>query len=513
VTTGDATTAPKETAAPARHSRLGARELLERVLDADSWESWDGPPEQPEGISAEYQRDLDEAQRRAGTDEAVITGSGTIGGRRVAVMAGEFRFLAGSIGQAASARLVAAVERATREGLPLMAAPASGGTRMQEGTPAFVGMVKVAAAVTRHKSAGLPYVVYLRHPTTGGVFASWGSLGHFTAAEPGALIGFLGPRVYEALYGTAFPEGVQRSENLVARGLIDATLEVDQLASVAGEILDILMTPRERLPELSELPKGELADLSAWESIQRSRRPERPGVRTLLRLAASSVIPLSGTGEGEMDRSVLLALVKFGETPCILLGQDRRQQTEGHPLGPAALREARRGMRLAKELQLPLVSVIDTAGADLSRAAEEGALAGEIARCLSDLVTLDAPTVSLLLGEGTGGGALALLPADRVVCAEHAWLSPLPPEGAAAIVHRDPARAPEMAEAQQVRSVDLLRLGIVDRVVAEPVDAADDPVAFCQRVAHVLRYEIGQTVHEDQAGRLARRTARYAALG
>lgn len=92
--------------------------------------------------------------------------------------------------------------------------PTSGGTRMQEGTPAFLGMVKVAAAVTAHKQAGLPYIVYLRHPTTGGVFASWGSLGHFTAAEPAALVGFLGPRVYEALYDRSFPEGVQTSENL-----------------------------------------------------------------------------------------------------------------------------------------------------------------------------------------------------------------------------------------------------------------------------------------------------------
>jgi acetyl-CoA carboxylase carboxyl transferase subunit beta len=493
--------------------RLGAAALVEQVLDADSWRSWDEPPEQPADISDDYRRDLAQAQQRAGTDEAVITGRGSIAGRPVAVIVGEFRFLAGSIGHAASARLVRAIERATREGLPLLAAPASGGTRMQEGTPAFVGMVKIAAAIARHKAAGLPYIVYLRHPTTGGVFASWGSLGHFTAAEPGALIGFLGPRVYEALYGRAFPEGVQRSENLVARGLIDATLEVGELAGVASEILDILMTPREQLPQLPELPKERLTDRPAWDSVLRSRRPDRPGVRTLLRLGASSVIPLSGTGEGERDESVLLALVKFGETPCVLLGQDRRHQAAGQPLGPAALREARRGMRLAQELQLPLVSVVDTAGADLSREAEEGALAGEIARCLSDLVTLAAPTVSVLLGEGTGGGALALLPADRVICAEHAWLSPLPPEGAAAIVHRDVGRAAEMAEAQQVRSVDLLRRGIVDRIVAEPQDAADDPEAFCRRVAHVLQYEVGQVMRDDPATRLSSRLARYDALG
>ena len=112
-------------------------------------------------------------------------------------------------------------------------------------------------------------------------------------------------------------------------------------------------------------------------------------------------------------------------------------------------------MRLAAELGLPLVTVIDTQGAALSPEAENGGLAGEIARCLADLVTLDAPTLCLMLGEGNGGGALALLPADRVVAAQHAWLSPLPPEGASAIVHRDLDHAPEMARAQQVRALDL----------------------------------------------------------
>ena len=112
-------------------------------------------------------------------------------------------------------------------------------------------------------------------------------------------------------------------------------------------------------------------------------------------------------------------------------------------------------MRLAVELGLPLMTVIDTPGAALSPEAEEGGLAGEIARCLSDLVTLRAPTLCLMLGEGNGGGALALLPADRVVAAQHAWLSPLPPEGASAIVHRDVEHAPDMARDQHVRSTDL----------------------------------------------------------
>jgi acetyl-CoA carboxylase carboxyl transferase subunit beta len=186
----------------------------------------------------------------------------------------------------------------------------------------------------------------------------------------------------------------------------------------------------------------------------------------------------------------------------VLIGQDRRAQART-PLGPADLRIARRGMRLATELRLPLVTMIDTPGAALHPAAEEGGLAGEIARCLADLITLPVPTLSLLLGQGTGGAALALLPADRVLCAGHGWLSPLPPEGASVIVHRDTAHAPAMAEAQGVAATELLRNGIVDRIIPECPDAADEAEPFCIRVAAVLEEEL-DGLHEPTGARLAR---------
>lgn len=494
--------------------RLTARQLLDLALDPGSFTSWDAPP-LPVPASPAYAAELAAARARTGLDEAVLTGVGRLRGRRVAVLACEFGFLAGSIGIAAAERLVRAVERATAEGLPLLAAPVSGGTRMQEGTVAFLQMVKISAAIAAHRAAGLPYLVYLRHPTTGGVLASWGSLGHLTVAEPGALVGFLGPRVYEALYHQPFPEGVQVAENLYEHGLVDAVLPPEAVAEIADRALAVLTAPRAGLPSVPELPAEPALEETppAWESVTRSRRPDRPGVRRLLRYAASDVVPLNGTGEGEADPGLLLALARFGGAPCVLLGQDRRGQTPERPMGPGALREARRGMRLARELGLPLVTVIDTPGAALSREAEEGGLAGEIARCLAELVTLDAPTLCLLLGQGTGGGALALVPTDRVLAAQHAWLSPLPPEGASAIVYRSTERAAEMAAAQGVRSADLRQAGIVDRVVAERPDAADEPEAFCRRVGRVLQYELVRLLEQDPAARRAARHARYRRLG
>ncbi|GAB2455468.1 carboxyl transferase domain-containing protein [Streptosporangium sandarakinum] len=493
-------------------TRPDARTMIDIVLDPGTWRSWDAPPAEPAPNGSDYAEELAAARARSGYDESVVTGEGLLDGRRVAVVACEFSFLAGSIGVAAAERLTAAVERATAERLPLLAAPASGGTRMQEGALAFTQMVKITAAVAAHRAAGLPYIVYLRHPTTGGVFASWGSLGHVTAAEPGALIGFLGPRVFESLHGYPFPEGVQVAENLFAHGLIDAVVSAEDVRRIAAGVLAVLCAPREvrvKEPEADEPAQP----VDAWEAVIRSRRDDRPGVRALLRHGASDVTPLNGTGEGENDPGLLIALARFGEAPAVVLGQDRGRRRSGAPLGPAGLRVARRGMRLASELGLPLVTVVDTSGAALSKAAEEGGLAAEIARSLADLVTLDAPTVCLLLGEGAGGAALSLLPADRVLCAQHAWLSPLPPEGASALLYRSVDFAPEIAAAQGVKSTDLRRDGIVDRVIPELPDAAYEPEAFCRRVSAALEHEIAGLLAVPPADRLTARLARYRRLG
>ena len=206
----------------------------------------------------------------------MLTGEGTVWGRRVAVVASEFDFLAGSIGVAAAERITTAVERATAERLPLVASPSSGGTRMQEGTVAFLQMVKIAAAVELHKQAHLPYLVYLRHPTTGGVFASWGSLGHVTAAEPGALIGFLGPRVYEHLYGEPFPTGIQTAENLHRHGVIDGVVPIELLRSTLDRALRVLSD--EPGPPPAAPDPEPIAYVPAWDSVEASRRPDRPGI-------------------------------------------------------------------------------------------------------------------------------------------------------------------------------------------------------------------------------------------
>jgi acyl-CoA carboxylase subunit beta len=481
-----------------------AAELLDQVFDAGSWRSWDGPAADPPDALRDgaYAAALAAARARTGLSESVLTGEGLVGGRRVAAMASEFGFLGGSVGAVAADRLISAVSRATAEQLPLLGSPASGGARMQEGAPGFARLAGVAAALGRHLAAGLPYLVYLRHPTTGGVLASWGSLGQVTAAEPGALIGYHGPRVAAALTGAELPRGIQSAEHLAAHGLLDAVLPPAGMGPLTARVLDLLRPPEAGADAAPDGEKEALAaELPAMEVVMRSRRADRPGVVALLTAAGGAVTRLADPGPG-----VVLALARFGTAPCVLLGQDRR----GPAVGPVALRAARRGLRLAAQLRLPLVSVIDTGGAELSAAAEEGGLSAEIARTAADLAALPVPTVCLLLGQGAGGPALAWLPADRVVAAQHAWLAPLPPEGAAAIVRGDAA---ELAAAQHIRATDLLAAGVVDRVVPERPDAAEEPLPFLRRVGAALAAEVSAAAGAENvvgADRVAARAARLA---
>jgi len=494
-----------------RAEKISSQRILDETLDAGTFESWDQTPEYGQ-LDAAYREQLRQARERSGVDESVVTGQGRIHGYQVAVVVSEFSFLAGSIGAVAADRIVAAFEKATALGLPVLASPASGGTRMQEGTPAFVAMVRISAAVRAHREAGLPYLVYLRHPTTGGVMASWGSQGHITVAQPGALLGFLGPRVYETMYGEPFPEGVQISENLKRHGLIDAVVPLADLAGILVRALRILEPSGAGTTFCPEpVPDRVLNREEVWNAIEATRKPRRPGVRHFVKYAAEEVLQLSGTLEGETDERMYLALARLRGIPCVIIAQDRGPAS-GNPLGPAFLREARRGIELAEQLRVPLLTIIDTEGAALSRQAEEGGMAGQISRSISALIGVETHTVSLLLGQGTGGGALALLPADITIAAQNAWLSPLPPEGASAIVYRNSAHAAELAHAQGTDSFSLRRAGIEDVIVPEQYDVIRQPRAFAEQLCDAVAGAFGRLRQMPVQAARVQRQAKYAAV-
>lgn len=494
------------------------------MVDEGSIERWDDDVVSGDPLSfadvRPYRERLAEAEARTGLRESVLTGRATIAGRPVALVAAEFGFLGGSIGVATGERIARAFERAAVERLPLVALPASGGSRMQEGTLALVQMAKLAAAARALRDAGLPYVVCLTDPTTGGVLASWGSLGTVTFALPGALLGFAGPRVVELLTGSPLPDGVQTAEALLAHGLIDAVVPPEELRDAVARVLAVAASAstaplaQAASPAAAAQPTAEPGARDAWASLGFARDRRRPGARELLEGHATDVTELRGDRAGHPDDpGCLLALVRLGGRPVVVVAQRRRADGAPPALGPAGYRKARRGMALAAELGLPLVTVVDTPGAELSAAAEHGGLAGEIAGCLADLSGVPVPTLALLLGEGGSGGALALLVADRVICAEHASLGVIAPEGASAILHRDLDHAPALAAAQGGASWQLAQEGIADAIVPEPAPAHEQPEAFLARVAAAASAELSALAAADPAARITARHARWRVLG
>ena len=355
------------------------------------------------------------------------------------------------------------------------------------------------------KSAGLLYVVYLTSPTFGGVLASWGSLGHFNFGMPEAIVGFSGPRTVELTGGRVLPPGVQTTDNLAAHGLLDGVLSADELR----ERMASLLTTLEPQPQAiaARPPESEPTTGDAWKSIQSSRESSRPGARELLAACTDELTHIRGDGSGGGDDpACIAALARVAGRPCVVVAQDRSGGPNRARLGPRGYRKAQRAMRLAAELGLPLVTVVDTPGVEQSQSAEEGGLSAEIARCLYQMTGQPTPTLSVLLGEGAGGGALALFPADSVICAEHAWLLPIAPEGASAIVYRSVDQAAKLAAAQGGASWDLKRFGLVDTIVRERE-------GWLQDLAGVIAGELEALLDKPADQRLARRKRRFRAMG
>jgi len=528
------------------------------VADEGSFEAWDADvvSDDPLGFSdtKPYRERLAAAREATGLGEAVLTGRARIDGRPFVVVAGEFGFLGGSIGVATAERVARAFERALTERLPLVALPASGGSRMQEGTLAVVGMAKLAAAAGRLRAAGLPYVVCLTHPTMGGVLASWGSLGTVTFALPGAVTGFAGPRVVELLTGRALSSRVQRAETLLAQGLIDAVVAPDSLRSAVAAVLAVAagsegeVTPAAARsapaasptraaptgapaasvgsacadsPLLDAHPAtpsttahGGTERRDAWASLQHVRDRRRPGAGAVLDVLATDVTVLRGARDGHPDDpACFAAFACVVDRPVVVIAQRRRGDGTPAVMNASGYRKARRAMALAAELGLPLVTIVDTPGAELSEEAERGGLAGEIAGCLADMAALPVPTVAVLLGEGGSGGALALLAADRVLAAEHASLGVIAPEGASAILYRDVDHAAELAATQGGASWQLLDAGIVDALIAEPRPAHEQPEAFAAAVGAALATALAELGALDPSARLADRHRRWRTIG
>lgn len=379
---------------------------------------------------------------------------------------GDFDAIGGSMGLVHGELVVRAYDRAADLGLPIVVVTRSGGARMQEGMVSLIQMARTAAAARRHAAAGLLSVAVHRSPTTGGVFASYGSLGDLRVAEAGATIGFAGPRVVEQTTGEAIDGSSHTAETALAAGLVDAVVPADELLPWVRAALGLDASPLRAPRAPTPVRPAPTPDAGAWGEVERARAFGRP---TGVHVAAAATTSWTELGAGS-DPALRTGIATIGGRRVVVIASDR-YANGGRP-GPAGFRLAQRGVALAGRLGLPLVTFVDTPGADPGSVAENGGIAGEIARTFAALAELPTASVAICVGEGGSGGALALAAADRLLVQEHAVFSVIGPEGAAAILERDAGRAPEVAPRLRLTSTDLLDLGIVDAVVPDTVPGA-----------------------------------------
>jgi acetyl-CoA carboxylase carboxyl transferase subunit beta len=466
------------------HGPLPARRRIDLLLDEGSFR------EAHQSLSSvdpllfsdrvPYSARLEEARDKTGLGEAVVVGSGRINGRECVLAVLDFEFMGGSMGTVVGEKVALAIEQAIDRKLPFVSVAASGGARMQEGMLSLVQMAKTSAAVTRLSQAGLPYISVLTDPTTGGVYASYASRGDVILAEPGALIGFAGPRVIEQLTGRTKPKDAQTAEYLLAHGQIDGVVDRARLRNVLATLLQLLGSRW----ELSQRGESELyrpetrAPASAWAAVELARHPDRPTSRDYIRQILPRFVELHGDRLSLDDPAVICGVGDLGGVTVMLIAQERGRGEQEHQLrnggrmSAEGYRKAARAMRLAGTWGLPVVTLIDTPGAALDFDSEARGLAPSIAQCLSTMSILPVPIVAVVIGEGGSGGALALGVADRILMQENSIYSVIAPEGAAAILYHDAQRARDLADALKLTAADCKLLGVVDTIVPEPEGGA-----------------------------------------
>jgi len=511
-----------------------------------------------------YADKVTELARRTRRPDAFICAKGTIDGCPVVCAELIPEFLMGSMGTAVGEAVCRSAEYALEQRIPLIIFSASGGARMQEGMFSLMQMAKTSTAIRRLSDAGILYISVLTHPTTGGVTASFASLGDIILAEPDALIGFAGPRVIEQTIGSTLPEGFQRSEFQRSHGFVDSLVNRVDLRSTLTQLLKLYATPPDtrvlRRPtgygmEQSAVAKGVAQGASAKgagqgatfissaqnpaaqdtsvpsftqdssalvsakapaEHVAIARNPERPHAQFFISQLFEDFFELHGDRLFRDDRALIGGPATFEGMPVTVAAHIKGSNLNenlacnfGMP-HPEGYRKFQRLAKQAEKFGRPLITFIDTPGAYPGMEAEERGQGEAIARCLFELSGLKVPIIAIVTGEGGSGGALALGVADRIVMFEYAIYSVISPEGFASILWKDGKRSAEASKVMKITAQDLHKFGMVDAVIKEPDGGAHkNPEACIESLRSALRDALAELCDLDSQALLAARLEKY----
>jgi acetyl-CoA carboxylase carboxyl transferase subunit beta len=347
--------------------------------------------------------------------------------------------------------------------------------------------------------AGLPYVTVLANPATGQAFGSFANLADIIMAEPGAIVGFSPFGVLKRASDEPMSTESHTAESRLEHGLLDAVVDRRELRTVLGVLLDLL-GPRYRLERADDRGPNKPTDVSrapAWDSVQLSRLESRPTSGDYMKMMFSNFVELHGDRSHGDDSSIVCGIAQLAGQTVMAIGQERggddisRRITQNGRTRPEGFRKAQRGMRLAAKFNMPIVTLIDTPGPDLSQDAEQRGLGNAIASTMALMARLDVTSVSVIIGEAGSGGALALGVADRTLMLEHATYSAVSPEEAAEVIYQDRTRADEAAESMKLTAYDCRDLGIIDTVVPEPSGGAHlDPGEAARQLRRMIVSEL-----------------------
>ncbi|MCB5577418.1 acetyl-CoA carboxylase carboxyltransferase subunit alpha [[Ruminococcus] gnavus] len=497
--------------------RVHAYRRIEMIADENSFEEWDMDLQTENPLDYKgYEEKIEKLQEKTGLREAVVTGKATILGEPAVLAVCDGRFMMASMGEIVGEKITRAVERATRQELPVIIFACSGGARMQEGIVSLMQMAKTSAALKRHSDAGLLYISVLTDPTTGGVTASFAMLGDIILAEPKALIGFAGPRVIEQTIGQKLPKGFQRSEFLLEHGFIDQIVERPKMRETLGRILEFHGKVQTDIEDTIDKTAGETASLTgdqavdratgkivskttvhtadeikskdsedivdkaqtqkinAWDRVLLSRRKNRPVGSDYIRMLFQDFTEFHGDRLYGDDPAIIGGIAYFKERPVTVIAQEKGTNTKENIMrnfampSPEGYRKALRLMKQAEKFHRPVICFVDTPGAFCGLEAEERGQGEAIARNLYELSGLKTPVLSIVIGEGGSGGALALAVADEVWMLENSIYSILSPEGFASILWKDSTKAKEAAKVMKLTADDLKKMGVIECVLEEP---------------------------------------------
>ena len=510
---------------------------IKMVVDRKSFTEWDVHMEEQNPLQYKgYEEKIRSLREKTGLDEAVVTGKCTIKGTPTALGVCDCRFMMSSMGEIVGEKITRVFERATKERLPVILYICSGGARMQEGLVSLMQMAKTSMAIRKHSDAGLLYVPVLTDPTTGGVTASFAMLGDIILAEPKALIGFAGPRVIEQTIGQKLPKGFQRAEFLLEHGFVDKIVEREEQRSVLADILklhenkipdygqsdnsDMEMKYKSDNAESTETAVGDKREsentiwpefipsgnYTPWEHVQLARAKTRPTGKDYIEALFDDFMEFHGDRHCGDDPAVIGGVAFFHGKPVTVLAQEKGEGTRENiarnfgMVSPEGYWKSLRLMQQAEKFHRPVICLVDTPGAFCGLEAEERGQGEAIAKNLYTLAGLTVPVLSIVIGEGGSGGALAFAVADEVWMLEHSVYSILSPEGFASILWKDSKKAKEAATVMKLTAADLYQMGMIEHVIpeAEPVsrENINDAAAYLENGIEDFLGKYGKTEPE-----------------